>query len=274
MLIYQIRPLGPRRTALRESVTGSIGVLLALALLLVSCGGGRTVSARAFQYAAVPTETIVSELSAKNALSVLKELGRLEEQEGADGEMTIAEGPPGSASGSTDTEAFDLLLEGVTALSVTGTTVDVQAADPQNPVQLRRVRTPKEDALFKAGPYFSTLTAIAVEEGLDPTAIPGVAVGYRPHWQELGDWANFLSSCGLGFDFFVGGAVGPSGGDNGNVELALGAGITIPWSNNGAVSFGAVTWRTEEGDPVSANTEVAAYFSINLGNFNVSGAAR
>ncbi|MEM8713673.1 MAG: hypothetical protein AAGG01_22255 [Planctomycetota bacterium] len=126
--------------------------------------------------------------------------------------------------------------------------------------------------VLRSGHYFSTMTAVAIEEGLDPTAIPALVVGYRPEFND--GVADFIRNSGVGFDIVVGGALNSAGaGTDSNLELALGLGITIPWSDSGAFSIGAMTWREESMDDMGGsleNTEVAMYIGISLGSFNVS----
>lgn len=138
-----------------------------------------------------------------------------------------------------------------------------------------RLKSKPRAAAFKSGHYFSTMTAVAVEEGLDPTAIPALVVGYRP--KKALDWLNLDTNFfrGMGYDIVVGGALNSasgSGSSSSDVSLALGAGVTFPWSDSGALSFGVMTWREEVDNGLGGfdgRTELAAYIGISLGSFNV-----
>lgn len=212
--------------------------LLCVLLVCSACQGRKVVSSRAFQYAELPDEVIARELPPDEAAKVLVELERIQPPTQADlDRMSSVDG-----SRSVTRENGQLLINGV----------PVRAA-PDQP-----------DKLYESGTYFSTMTAIAVEEGLDPTAIPALIVGYRPAWDLIG-----LQGTGIGFDLVVGGAVSPGGSGDSDIELALGLGVSLPWSNSGALSFGVVSWRTEDESSGSSDTETALYFGISLGSFNV-----
>lgn len=131
--------------------------------------------------------------------------------------------------------------------------------------------------VLQSGHYFSTLTAVAIEEGLRPTAIPALVVGYRPDMDGI-DWLpRWVKGTGVGLDLLVGGALSPLSGDSGegnDIELAVGLGLTLPWSDSGALSVGAVTWRSNRFDENAmesvSNTEVALYVGVSIGSFKVS----
>lgn len=251
----------------------------ALALGAVGCTGYEVVSPELYRYASQPTTSIVKEMSDESAIRTLRALGRAEltssdapatdemlEEALTDPDRTITSDPTSLSV------TFHPIVAGSNGAPATRSATTTKTLT----VGLRKGDAPENIAAL--GPYFSTLTAIAVEEGLEPTAIPGLAVGYRPKWSELPGWINWggmfdgLEDAAAGIDLLVGGAVAPGGSGDGDVELALGLGLSFPWANDGALSVGAVTWRSEI-DGVG-DTEIAAYFGLNLGSFQVTKGAK
>ncbi len=218
---------------------------------LSSCVGGlpRTVvPPHIFKYAGKSNRDIVNELPVTQAITVLEELGRVHSTSTftVTPDWTLGEKP------NTDPLVFELKdKSGVPVASL-----------------YSEVRRP----VLQSGQYFSTLTAVAIEERLDPPAIPALVVGYRPDFDD--GVADFIRNSGVGFDLICGGALNGAGaGSDSDLELAVGLGITIPWSDSGAFSIGAVTWREESMDDMGMsmdNTEIAMYIGISLGSFNVS----
>jgi hypothetical protein len=188
-------------------------------------------------------------------------------------------GADASQAPPTKEQAVAQVMELVDQLQRQPTDRDLVRFDPDGSGTFETLRSlPRRDVL-RSGHYFSSVTALAVEEGLRPTPIPALVLGYRP---DLDDWSacpDFVRAMGLGFDLLVGGALNNlgNGGDDDSVELAVGLGITLPWSDSGALSLGVVTWRRtvdEGGDgslpaTLEDRTEVAFYVGISLGSFNV-----
>ncbi len=237
------------------------------------------VEGAAFEYAEKSNRDIVDSLPPTEAYSVLSKLGRID--------STVQRSLPLGAS---------LRSKPTTAMSVRSTAEggdggDAPATAPatsMKEVQWRPkgdegewedLRLLTEREVLKSGFYFSTVTAVAIEANLRPTAIPALILGYRPTWGEqtsgTGKLLRMLEGWGVGYDFMVGGALnGLTGGDNeSDIDLALGLGFTIPWSDAGALSIGVTNWSTETTDDmgnVFEDEDWAIYVGISLGGFNVS----
>ncbi len=225
-------------------------VLALIAAASASCAlpSRRVVPEHIFRYAAKSNRDIATELPASEAYEVLKGLGRIE----------------GDSLAPT---AGQRIVSSLESPRIVALSTDNAFDDADTPY-----RTVPREAVLKSGHYFSTMTAIAVESGLDPTPIPALVVGYRPEFSW--DGLDFISTAGVGFDLVLGGALNSlgSGAGSSDLELAVGLGITIPWSDSGALSIGAITWREEGTDAMGGmteNTEIAAYIGISLGSFNV-----
>lgn len=229
-------------------------VVCCVAALLASCVNPLTrviVPPEIYKYATHSNRDIATDLPVTEAMDVLRKLKRID----ASPNVTVKPG-------------FELEPGATTPEELT--LIDPAApAGTARPTPFRNlVRRP----VLKSGHYFSTMTAVAIEEGLDPTAIPAIVVGYRPEFND--GVADFIRNSGVGFDLVVGGALNSAGaGTDSDLELALGLGLTIPWSDSGAFSIGAMTWREESTSDMGGvleNTEVAMYIGISLGSFNVS----
>lgn len=175
-----------------------------------------------------------------------------------------SENEPTDAGGEAETKPI-LLVEQPMSLGDLRLIVD----DEEIPIRTLPARN-----VLRQGYYFSTITAIAIEEGLKPTAIPALVLGWRPDLDHQ-RWApEWIKSTGIGLDLLVGGALNSLGSDSdSDVALAVGVGFTIPWSDAGALSAGVVTWREETMSDAAAGmtdqTEVALYLGISIGSFKV-----
>ncbi len=271
----------------------SFGSLALLICGLPSCGGQSSphrivVSPRAFEFASNSTEDIVKELTPGDALTVLKELGRVETDRSAENlpadKILYTYLPKGRSSDAIEVYIHDRVIpppmaaadgdgDGRAAAEQVAATDGVRLPPHVSPNNALLLQSSNKKEVLRQGFYFSTVTAIAVEEGLDPIAIPALVLGYRPDLDDYEKVPGFIRQSGIGFDLLVGGALNTASGEGDDVELALGLGISIPWSDSGALSIGAVTWRGGSVDPVtmeaSSETEVALYVGISLGGFNV-----
>lgn len=229
-------------------------VLFAVAASSASCGihsSRVVVPPHIYEYASKSNADIMKELPQEEAFAVMRALRRFEEP-------TLEKGR--RLDWSTLKENADNSRK-----------LEIESVDSAGNKRAENLNPIPRVSAFKGGHYFSTMTAIAIEEGLDPTAIPALVVGYRPNFGGDDGKANFFQ--GMGFDLIFGGALNNiGGGGDSDLSLALGAGVTFPWSDSGALSFGAVTWRNEaengDGD-IESDTEIAAYIGISLGSFNV-----
>lgn len=234
-----------------------------------------------FEYAQRSNRDIVDSLPSSEAYSVLTELGRVD----ASVQRSL---PLGASLRSKPTTAMPAPSTGEAGEdNGDDAALATPPATSMKEVQWRSkggttwedLPLLKEREVLKSGFYFSTVTAVAIEDNLRPTAIPALILGYRPTWGEqsyaTGKLLRVLEGWGVGYDFMVGGALnGLSGGDDeSDIDLALGVGITIPWSDAGALSIGVTNWRTETTDDMGSvleDEDWAVYIGISLGGFNVS----
>lgn len=117
----------------------------------------------------------------------------------------------------------------------------------------------RKDLLLEEGSFFETVTAIAFDAKLEPVAIPALAIGYRPgkdSW--LVDDTCFPE--GTAVELLLGGALNAQGSDSDGIELALGAGFSMPVSTNATLAFGYIRWNPDEGD-----IDEGMYLGITIG---------
>ncbi len=127
--------------------------------------------------------------------------------------------------------------------------------------QLTRIKSGKYEYFVEGSLFFSIEPVVAIRKHLGATAIPSLAVNFRPALED--SWGYWDSA--LAMQLVLGGALNPSGGGDAIDGGAAGVGVSYPIAGVGSISAGGVWFNEADGD-----SDFAPYISVTLGNFGKS----